>query len=160
MPKQKSLQPPLATSSERKPNERSYAAFIEGLSLVGLGLKGCSAKLNRGAFFESTKRGKKTSRVIAQKYNLVDVSNGAFDVEGTYTLTISGPDSTPALMVDCTFEAHVHVKLPFERSHAERFAKSEMRLLLVPYARQFISNITSQMAIPPIVVPLITRAED
>ena len=36
----------------------------------------------------------------------------------------------------------------------ERFVDSEFRLILVPYARQFVSSTTAQMGIPPLVIPL------
>ena len=133
--------------------------------MVGVGLKDCSASLERGALLslypKDSKKVSKAVRGIRQDYKVVNVSTNYFDVEGTVTLMVGASSSdSPALVVECTYEAHIHAKPPFTRVQAERFSQSELRLLLVPYARQFISGVTSQMSIPPVVIPLAARFED
>jgi hypothetical protein len=95
--------------------------------------------------------------MFLHSYRVRSIGKGHFDAEGDYTMMVAGSEEEPpALKIDCVFEVHMHVKPPFDKSHAERFAESELQLILVPYARQFISATTSQMSIPPVIAPLAT----
>jgi hypothetical protein len=59
-----------------------------------------------------------------------------------------------ALRVKATFEGHFHGASPIQREHAERFVSSELRVVVWPYFRQFISDTTARMSVRPIFIPV------
>lgn len=70
-------------------------------------------------------------------------------------MIVSGANNRTLLAVDLLFEAHLHIDVPMEKALAERFTQTDFRLIVLPYARYAISNVTAQMSIPPIVIPLL-----
>jgi len=148
MPTQKNLQ--------IKENDKTYEAFLRSLRLIGLALKSCSAAVDREAFFELSKDRKKSVRKFLDDYKLTAAGDEFFEAEGHFELTVSAPpkESPTALRMNFVFEVHMHGAVPIWQEGAERFVKSELRLILVPYARQFITSMNGQMAIPPVVIPL------
>jgi preprotein translocase subunit SecB len=140
---------------------KDYAIFIQGLDLVGIGLTKCVSHIDRSAFFKLGQKQKTSMKVFTQEYHLRHMTENYFDAEGHFTLAISeSQKSKPALIIDFVFLTHIHGQSPVSKQHAERFCNSELRLLLVPYARQFVSSLSSQMSIPPIVLPLTVRGSD
>jgi preprotein translocase subunit SecB len=138
---------------------KKYEGFVQSLRLVGLGLKDTSSSIDRKAFFSLDQKSKRAVTTFEHTYRLTRVEAKYFDSEGRFTLAVAeSADAKPALRIECTFQVHIHTDAPFPKSFAEKFSNSELRLILVPYARQFVSGITSQMAIPPVVLPLIIRA--
>jgi hypothetical protein len=134
--------------------DTEYDSFVQGLQLVGLGMKSCRGDLDREALFAS----KETAKIFVHKYRLTDFSDKAFDAEGNFELAISeSEEAAPAVKMECVFEVHFHGHGAILREHAERFVGSELRLILVPLARQFFFSLSGQMAIAPVVVPLTTR---
>jgi hypothetical protein len=149
MPTRKRLQ------NTRKSDD--YEQFILGLELYGVGLKGCSATLDRAAFFAFGKKGTKAVRKITEHYEVTSLDERHFDSEGRFSLTISDPSKKPALAIECVFEVHMHGNPPVRRELAERFTSSELRLILTPFFRHFITTTMAQMVIPPIIIPLASK---
>jgi preprotein translocase subunit SecB len=138
--------------------DSAYAAFIRELDLVAVGLKSCSSQIDRVSFFKLGRGPKKSLKVFTQDYQLGTVGKNYFDAEGRFSVAITEAEkSKPALLIEFTYLAHVHCPEPVPKAMAERFCKSELRLVLVPYARQFVSTLTGQMSIPPVVLPLTVR---
>jgi hypothetical protein len=137
--------------------DKSYEAFLQGLDLVSLGLKSCSSSLDRGAFFEIARKGKKMVKMLKDEYRLSRFEGEWFDAEGCFTLTVSETSiAIPWLKIDFVLDVHIHGKALMEKAYVERFTDSELGIILTPYARHFVTNITGQMAIPPVVLPLAT----
>jgi len=81
-----------------------------------------------------------------------------FDAEGRFELTVSSKEGDkPALAVECIFTAHIHAAEPVSKEFAKRFAESELWIVMLPYGRYFITDITTRMSIPPIMIPLAAR---
>lgn len=152
-------QKPLAIS-KNDGRDAAYDKFIKGLNLAGIGLKSSLSRIDRDAFFGViSKKGKKAFLIFTQEYSLTNMDDDSFDSEGSFRLTVAESEKAdPALVIECVFEAHMHSKNS-DRVFAERFSQSEMRFILVPFARQLVAGVTAQMAIPPVIVPLTTRAE-
>jgi hypothetical protein len=97
--------------------------------------------------------------MFSHEYTLTHLGEKTFDAEGHFELAITeSEEKAPAVRMDCVFETHFHSKNPIRPDDAERFVGSELKLILVPHARQFFFALSGQMAIPPVVVPLTTRA--
>ena len=132
-----------------------YAEFLEGLAPVILGMERGSFSLNRATFWDETKSGR---RLLSSTYTLADVSEDYFDVEATFVLAFQWPESdgpvTQPLRIECVFRGHFHTSGPVDRDHAKTFAETESWLIFWPFFRQFVSDTTARMAIPPVVIPL------
>jgi preprotein translocase subunit SecB len=142
-----------------RPDVDSYADFIGSITLIGLALSNCSASVDRGSYFELSR--KNTTRTVSTEYKLDDVDGECFDVSARFALTVEGKMKSPkALSLECVFIAHFHYTAPdIRRDFAERFTQSELRIILWPYFREFVSDISSKMAIPSILIPLAARNE-
>lgn len=92
-----------------------------------------------------------------EQYRISRVEEEFFESEGIFEFVVS--DSTSiALKVESVFEVHIHAAKPVRKEMVERFTNAELRLILLPYARHFVSTITAQMQIPPVVLPLAINA--
>lgn len=133
-----------------------YMEFLSTVQLVGLALKSSSASIDRNVFFDLLEE-KKPVRRLSEEYASTDVGKDHFDAEGRYKVTVADEAKT-GLLIQFAFEVHLHAKGLVDPQKAERFAKSDLRFILLPYARQFVTSITGQMQIPPVVLPLATVA--
>lgn len=134
----------------------NYSAFLHGLALVGLGLQSCGTELDRSGYALLDKE--HTERRISTSYKLLGSNREFFDAEASFTLTILNTQSdSRVLSVRCTYEAHFHCdKCDEHRGFAQRFTDSELRIVMWPYFRQFVNDMSGRMAVPPILVPLYT----
>jgi len=92
---------------------------------------------------------------LKEEYKVASVGSNYFDADACFQLSVSGEEKgKPALQVECIFTAHIHAKEPVSKELAKRFTDAELWIVMLPYVRQFVTNITAQMVIPPIVIPL------
>lgn len=127
---------------------------------MGLGLKDSSAKIERDALLDAVMKEKKPVRKFTQTYRVSELGPKYFESEGRFSLTLLDPNSKEErslLAIDCTFVVHMHFKPPAKSEFPERFSQSELRLVMIPYVRSFIADMTARMAIPPVTIPLTTR---
>jgi hypothetical protein len=133
-----------------------YGDFLRGLDPVILGIDSGNFSLDRDAYWSMTS--KEARRVLSSKYTLTRVSKDYFDVEASFSVAIQLPNEdgpiVQALKIECVFEGHFHAVAPVDSEHAKRFAETESWLLFWPFFRQFVSDTTARMSIPPIMVPL------
>lgn len=148
------------TSKQKKPvtapfeYDGDYDAFVQGLELIGFGLKSSRCDLDREALFAIEKR----VRLFDQKYRVTELTDGSFDAEGNFELTISeSEEKAPAVRMECVYEVHFHGEKPLKPEYCDRFATSELKLILAPMARQFFFFLSGQMSIAPVMLPLTTR---
>jgi Preprotein translocase subunit SecB len=145
------------SSSQQKQPAKQYADFLKGIKLIGLALGSCSASLDRGLYFAQDRPGKSV-RTISADYKLEDAKKDYFDASARFRLTVEEKaTSKRALAVECEFVGHFHCSVSeFPRDFADRFTQAELRLILWPYFREFVNNITGKMSIPPVLIPLAT----
>ena len=143
------------TESIAARDDSSYLSFLQGLGSVIIGLKRCSADLDRTRYYElMDKRKKDRKRVIDGDYRLDKVTETYFDVSATVSVAVRDrKDDSNALSIECTYEGHFHGEPPVQRGLAERFVKSQLRVVLWPYVRQFVSDTTARMSINPVFLP-------
>lgn len=131
-----------------------YGQFLEGLEPVIVGLDRSTFSLDRGLYWSAPKD---ATRVLASKYELRTATDDYFDVIASYRVAIEWQDDTSlkvAVEIECVFSGHFHVTSPLNWDHAKTFAEDESWLVFWPYFRQFVSDTTARMSIPPIVVPM------
>jgi len=145
-----------ATSALQESNDK-YEEFLGGLRLIWVGLKSCSSILDRTALYKLFSEKKNLVRSFEGAYKVNEVGAVYFEASGSFVVTVrESKDADPVVRVECEFEAHLHGTKPLPKGFVERFVDSEFQLILVPYARQFVSSTTAQMSIPPLVLPLST----
>ncbi len=96
------------------------------------------------------------ARRISTEYNVMEVTKDSFNASAKLSLTVEDKanPASPAVLVECTYIAHFHCDgCEITKALAERFTKSELRIVVWPYFRQFVNDATSRMAIQPIVIP-------
>ena len=94
-------------------------------------------------------------RKVTAVYKLERVESESFDASATFNLTIQDKEAQlTGLVIECVFEAHFYGKKPIEKDLAERFTTSELRVIMWPYFRQFVSDMTSRMAMGTVTLPL------
>lgn len=146
-------------TSNLQQNDDQYETFLRGLDLISVGLKSCSASLNRGGLRRLYSENKKILRSFKDNYKTTQFGPGFFEASAQFHVTVKeSADAEPVLSVECEFEAHLHGADPIPQVFVERFVKSEFQLILIPYGRHFVSSTTAQMSIPPLVIPLSTRS--
>jgi hypothetical protein len=135
--------------------DSKYEQFLRGLRLISVSLKSCSASVDRTGLFKLMNKKDGPTRIFRHAYKTTQIGTNFFEAAGAFIVNVqeSEPDR-PALHVECEFEAHLHGPEPISKAYVERFVDSEFGLILVPYARQFVSATTAQMSIPPLVIPL------
>jgi preprotein translocase subunit SecB len=113
--------------------------------------------LDRGLYFAPDRTAKNVRTILAD-YKLGDVRKDYFDVSARFRLTVEDKaKALTALAIECEFAGHFHCgasELPHE--FADRFTQSELRVILWPYFREFVNDITGRMSIPPVLIPLAT----
>lgn len=135
--------------------EQDYEAFVKGLKLIGLALNQCAADIDRVAYFELQDKKEKATRNVKADYAVDYFGDDFFDAIGNFHLTIgTGAKDKLALEISCTIEAHLHTEVRYKHEHAKHFAESDLRVLLWPYFRQFVTDTTARMWIPPVTIPL------
>lgn len=136
-----------------------YEKFIRSLELIAMGLDSSRAKLQRRKYAELRRARKEPNRSIHTDYQVIGVGKISFDCTANFQLTIEHPDSKEALIqIECSFQAHFHTDCKDFEDMARRFVSSEFKLIIWPYFRQFVTDVTSRMSISPVVVPFSTQS--
>jgi preprotein translocase subunit SecB len=122
-------------------------------------LEGCRTTLNRDQFWELDDK-KQGVRRISADYQLLEVRKSFFNVSAKFKMSVEDKQGTStALLIECEYGAHFHYAESADaKEFAQRFTESELRLIVWPYFRQFVNDVTGRMTIPPILVPLSVTA--
>lgn len=134
---------------------QQYALFLKGIQLCGFGMQDSQTTQDRGAYVALLSKNRLTRR-ISTEYNLMEVTKDSFNASAKLSLTMEDKahSASPVVFVECTYIAHFHCDgCEITKDLAERFTKSELRIVVWPYFRQFVNDATSRMAIQPIVIP-------
>ena len=127
-------------------------------------LKSCSASIDHDLYFDVSRKekGKKPRRRIEESYSVIGIGDNFFDCEGAFVVSMFDPARTEVrlLNVECTYEVHMHAQ-PELLNHGlvKKFTDSQLRLVLLPFARQFVTETTAKMVIPPVFMPLAVSAD-
>ena len=141
--------------SSRTSRDQQYAAFLKGIKLLGFGMQDSHTTQNRAAYADLYEKGRLTRR-ISTEYRTLSVEPDFFNASAKLTLTVEDRKSNapPIVTVECTYVAHFHCDgRQISEDLAQRFTESELRLVVWPYFRQFVNDMTARMAIEPILIP-------
>lgn len=149
----------MLTKQGDKTQMSAYSEFLQSVRPIYLGLDQSSTTLNRVDYWK--KRDKPLQRVLSAEYSLSKIKPDYFDISVSYEFAIRASGNTgdrsklgAILQIKCRFEGHFHAHAPVDAGHAEQFAEKDSWLIFWPYFRQFVSDATARMSIPPELLPL------
>ena len=140
-----------------------YANFLDSLELIAIAAKSCSFHLDRSGYMQFRRATKRPVRVLGEQSQVSSIKEDHFDAEVRFSIGLAAEGAgegevEKSLSLECTFEAHFHTgPNPADIVYAERFAESELRVVLRPFARQLIADMTTRMGIAPVFLPLRFR---
>lgn len=132
-----------------------YDAFLRELKPYGLGISSASCSVDR-RLYRSLRDEKKSVRSISARYKLEFIKGNAFEPAANLELVITDDaKEKTALTIKCEYQAHIHTAGKVSRELAERFTQSDFRLMVWPYFRQLVTDMSARMSVPPIVIPIV-----
>jgi preprotein translocase subunit SecB len=153
----------MATNKRRRTNinkDNNYEAFLKQLSLMDLGLISSSSQFDPAAYMKMRSNKTEVPKIsIEAGYHLEEADKMFFESTAKFKLTIQGQKTgTRPVVIECAFLGHFHCKPPTRKELAQRFTEFEFRVIVWPYFRNFVQDITARMSIPPVVIPLSVEA--
>lgn len=148
MPQRKQKLTPTTADSD-------YTLFLKSVEPIIISLVESSFRVDREQYFnEESKRLSIAWQCVPSK-----VKHNCFDAHATLVVKLGSPKpkSKPSVEITAVFEMHFHGAKPINRAFVDRFADSEVRLVIWPYFREYVSSVSGRMHVPPIVLPFGTR---
>jgi hypothetical protein len=147
--------------TQTKTQTQSFASKVE---LFAFGLKNCNCALDRPTYAKMRRAGPdNTLRFVTSETFIEKITSEtqAFDGGIKYELVIKEKgEKLAAINIECVFLAHFHGPGSSKKEKIESFLKSYMPILSWPYFRQFVSDTTAKMAIPPVTLPLFSQGSE
>lgn len=136
-----------------------YSQFLKKVEIYALGLDCLSAKVDREAFFLAhSESAPKATREIENHFKVIEFGEDHFDVRATFVLRVRNDEGEELLWIQAVYTAHFHTaNKQVRQENAERFARTEARLVFWPYFRQVVADTTSRMYIRTITIPLTVK---
>jgi len=132
-----------------------YTDFIKSLNLSVIALTESNVKVDRDAYLNEENH---AISIGWKAKPVVPAGRDYFDVIAELTVKVAKPKSQTAFLeLKATYALHVHCMKDFPKEYGARFCNVEVRLMLWPYFREFVTGMCGRMHIPPVFLPLATR---
>lgn len=139
--------------------EDTYEDFLRNLRLINLALMDASCKLDLQAYVTILEK-KKTAKKLKADYAISEINEKYFSAKAKLKATIQDEkEELLGVCIYCEYEVHFHCKRPVNNEFASRFVDSGLRLIIWPYFRELVFDLSGKMSIPPITLPLSTDVE-
>lgn len=109
-----------------------------------------TARIKRDDYFEDEAPDLSVAMTLKPKR----LSRDHFDLQGEATVKLTGRRSDRLFELSATYELHFHGKPPLDAKLVRRFSGSGAHFLLWPYLREYVSDVSARMDIPPILLPV------
>ena len=134
--------------------EADYTQFLKSIEPITIALIKSRFRVDRDQYF--TERPRRLS--IAWHCTPVDVGSSHFEANAEIFVKLgSSSKSKPSVEVEATFQMHIHAAKPIDRRFVDRFAESDVGILIWPFFREYVSSVSGRMHIPPIILPVVIR---
>ena len=133
-----------------------YTQFLKAIEPFTIALVESRFRVNRDQYFNE--RSNKLS--VAWRCVPVEVGDDYFEADAKLIVRLGSSaarKSKPVMEIIAIFRMHIHAPKPINRVFVDRFADSEVRILIWPYFREYVSSVSGRMHIPPLVLPFGTR---
>lgn len=127
-----------------------YTDFIQSLELIIIALRSSSAQIKRDEYFKEKERDLSVAVTLKPKR----LSRDHFDLQAEAKVKLTGKRSGCVFDLSATYELHFHGKPPLDAKLVRRFANSDAHVVLWPYLREYVSDVSARMYVPPIVLPV------
>lgn len=130
-----------------------YTEFLKSMEPLVIALSETTVKGDRNKYLQAP------SHAITMNWRSRSVKSapGRFDVFADLTLNVSKPKSQAHFLeLTVTYYLHIHCLKNFPSEYVDRFCNSEVRLIVWPYFREYVTNVCGRMHIPPVFLPLAT----
>jgi len=138
-------------------DEEAYDSFLLKVELINIGLVSSSSKFVPADYVKArSRKGSVLKNSISATYTVEGLDENYFNAVGKFKLVME--DEKKLLLpvsIECSFLAHFHVESDLTKEFAERFTTTEFRVILWPYFRQFVDDLSARMDIARISVPLL-----
>ena len=136
-------------------------AFIRSVKLAGLGLDEVSASVDRNALAAIAGSGDSMTGEISMKQEVISHTEDHFVVVSKFKVTEKQAGIDAAVVtIKATYSAMFNLTKKASKEDVEAFAQLEAKLILFPYIRHLISDISYRMSINPIVLPMTSELEN
>jgi len=127
-----------------------YTNFVQSLDLVIIALTSSSAQIKRDEYFKEKQRDLSVAVTLKPKR----LSRDYFDLQAEAKVKLTGKRSDCLFDLSATYELHFHGKPPLDAKLVRHFASSDAHVVLWPYLREYVSDVSARMYIPPILLPV------
>ncbi len=140
----------IPTGIKRK---KDYISFLKSLEVEEIYLAQCSASFDRTRFTEAPREISLHGR---SKFGEPAISNSTFTVTAAIEVFIGAADPKEAIgKLRAAYNLKFKVKgKELDEEHVRQFAKTNIKIIVWPFFREFVHNITSRFGIPPVTVPI------
>ena len=134
--------------------DANYTRFLESIVPFGIAVVDSRFRLDRDQYFEA--ESKRLS--AAWKCTPIEVGEEYFEADAELSVNLTAPKrKKPLVEIRATFRMHIHAAKPINEEYVDRFANAEVRILVWPYFREYVTSVCGRMHIPPIVLPLSVK---
>jgi preprotein translocase subunit SecB len=127
-----------------------YTNFVRSLELSIIALTSSSARIKRKEYFAT----KEPDLTVDVGLKPSRVAGDHFDLHGEAKVKLTRKRSGPLFELSVTYELHFHGKPPMDAKLVRRFADSDAHVIFWPYLREYVSDMSARMYIPPILLPV------
>jgi preprotein translocase subunit SecB len=142
----------MPTDKQRHVETDRYADFVRSLDLIIIALTSSNARIKRGEYF-AAKEPDLTVDVALKPRRL---ARDHFDLHAEARVKLARKRSGALFDLSVTYELHFHGKAPIDPKLVRRFADWDAHIILWPYLREYVSDVSARMYIPPILLPVPT----
>lgn len=137
-----------------------YLDFIKTVQLKGLGIEHASFSIQRYLIGEAISQGKQLQGGFVTSFYISANESSRFVVDATTEVKQKTPDGVMDLVsINCTFSALFECQSGSELPLREYFAQNQVKIILWPYIRQFVTESSNHMSISQILLPLTILAD-
>ena len=131
-----------------------YTEFLQSLDLSLIGLSETSVKVDRNKYLDEENH----SISIWWGGKPLKCGRNHFDVRAELTVKVSKPKAqTPFLELKAAYLLHIHCMKDCPAEYVDRFCNSEVKLMIWPYFREYVTSMCGRIHIPPVFLPLAAR---
>jgi preprotein translocase subunit SecB len=142
----------MATGKPNLAKADSYADFVRSLELFAIALTSSRSRLNRDEYYKA----KEPDLTVAVALKPKRLSKDYFDLEAEAKVKLTRKRSDRIFDLSVTYDLHFHGKPPIDAKLVRRFAESDAHLILWPYLREYVSDVSARMYIRRIFLPVAT----
>jgi preprotein translocase subunit SecB len=145
------------TKRPAKQGTLDYVTFLQSLNVSWIALVESKLSVDRDRLLKD----ESPNVAILWKGEATMVEKTHFEAKASFIVRVDESKGKKELAhFEGDFLIHIHSSHDIRKAHVERFTNSEVRLVIWPYVREYVSTTCNRMFIPPIFLPLTGGSEE